>query len=339
MAIPTTARVVLASFNTAVERLLIGSDFAVGEVNTLDCDHTLAGGKGVNTARVLRQLDALVPQRVPVGLLCGFLGGATGELVREGLAAEGLVGEWVDPGVPTRISEVLVDPENPSRATVFNARGADVAADRIAALDARFTEIVDSTVGVVCSGSLPPGVAPDAYARWITRSHTHGRWSLVDARGPVLRAAVAASPTIVKVNRNEIAEISSDTETLVREWIDAGTTAVIITDGAAATSVHLIDQTAHITPPQVEAISGVGSGDAFTAGLVAGLTADDHTTPGSTVREVPAWDTTFWDNALRLAAACGAANATGIRAGLPHDLTSDHLTTLASLVQITWTAN
>ena len=81
--------VIIASLNTAIERLLLVDKQQPGEVHSLLDDKTLAGGKGVNVARVMRQLGTLLPD-APTPRLLGFLGGATGRLCRELLAEEAL---------------------------------------------------------------------------------------------------------------------------------------------------------------------------------------------------------------------------------------------------------
>ena len=72
-------KVIIASLNTAIERLLLVDKQRPGDVHRLLDDKTLAGGKGVYVARVLKQLATHLPD-APVPLLLGFLGGATGRL-------------------------------------------------------------------------------------------------------------------------------------------------------------------------------------------------------------------------------------------------------------------
>lgn len=314
--------ILLASFNTAIERLLIAPGFRIGEVTTLEEDHVLAGGKGVNTARILAGLRALGDGLPSAGgRLCGFLGGTTGDLVEAALAEEGLDGAWVRTASRTRVSEVLVDPRDPSRSTVFNGRGEAVTDHESAALDDLFAREISSASGVVCSGSVPPGSPGDAYARWIREANDAGAWSLLDSHGAVVGPAVEAVPTIVKINRDELAALPGSADDLVASWRESGTRAVIITDGSRPTLALTPNGRAEVVPPAVETRSGVGSGDAFTAGLVASL-------------EASGW--ADWDDALRLASACGAANAMGLRAGLPPSTTPASLRELMARTSVRW---
>ncbi|MGX8886868.1 hypothetical protein [Raoultella ornithinolytica] len=105
-------KVIIASLNTAIERLLLVDKQRPGDVHRLLDDKTLAGGKGVNVARVLKQLTTYLPD-APVPLLLGFLGGATGRLCHELLQQEALAGCWCDIAGSTRICEVITgSPQN-----------------------------------------------------------------------------------------------------------------------------------------------------------------------------------------------------------------------------------
>ena len=61
---------------------------------------------------------------------------------------------------------------------------------------------------VVLSGSLPPGLPDDTYARLIHHARAQGVSSLVDTSGSALRLALTAGPKLVKINRAEVEELS-----------------------------------------------------------------------------------------------------------------------------------
>lgn len=314
--------VLLASFNTAVERLLIAPNFQVGKVATLEEDHLLAGGKGVNIARILAGLQRLgggIPSAN--GQLCGFLGGETGSILDSALHDEGLKGAWIRTASRSRVCEVIVDPHDVSRATVLNGRGEPPTIAEVDALEKLFTQEIVNAAGVVCSGSVPPGVPADAYARWIRIACEAGAWSVLDTHGAVFVPAVAAAPTVVKINRDELEALPGSAHDLVHTWRAAGTRAVIITDGPQPIRALTPDGEAEVYPPMVTGRSGVGSGDAFTAGLLASLEGSN-------------WSD--WDAALRLASACGAANAMGVKAGLPAEVSTESLQDLMSRTTVRW---
>ena len=82
-------------------------------------------------------------------------------------------------------------------------------------------------------GSLPPGVADDYYARLCRRLVAAGIRVAVDTSGPALLAAVAAGPTVVKPNREELAEAVDAPLRSVGEVVEAAQ--VLRSKGAPAT--------------------------------------------------------------------------------------------------------
>jgi len=302
--------VAVASLNTAIERLLVVDHHRPGTVHRLADDRTLPGGKPVNVARVLHQIGAVRP------VLFGFAGGPTGRLFRDLLSGAGLAGEWVATANPTRVCETLVDTSDPDGATVYNAAGPRVAPNEVAALDDLARTVVAQADALALTGSLPPGVPDGWYGELITEAAAYGVVTLLDTRGPALIAGAEAGPTIIKINRDELAAAGPDPAVTIASWRSAGARCVIVTDGAYPTTAVTPDGTYTVAPAPIPARSAIGSGDAHAAGLLTSLLTD------------PA---AGWPGHLRYAAACGASNAAGILPGLHPDL---DLRELAATVRV-----
>jgi len=297
-------KVAVASLNTAIERLLVVAHHRPGTVHRLTDDRTLPGGKPVNVARVLGQLGAVEP------VLFGFAGGATGRLFRDLLTEAGLDGRWVATANPTRVCETLVDTADADGATVYNAAGPYVTPGELAALDALAADLLPGAAALACTGSLPPGVPATWYRDRIADANARGLVTLLDTRGPALTAGAEAGPTIVKVNREELAAAGPDPDAAIDGWRRAGTRCVVITDGARPAVAVTPDGSFTVTPAPIRARSGIGSGDAHAAGLLTSLL----TRPEA-----------GWTGHLTYAAACGASNAAGVLPGLSPDLDLDEL--------------
>ncbi|WP_328323106.1 MULTISPECIES: 1-phosphofructokinase family hexose kinase [unclassified Streptomyces] len=297
--------IAITSLNSAIERLLAVHSHRPGSVHRLTRSETLAGGKGVNVARVLTQLAAGRPETsepVPEPLLLGFSGGPTGRLFEDLLAAEHLATSLVTTSGATRVCEVLVDLSDPAGATVYNASGPHVERPELEALEGLFAGHMAKSEALVCTGSLPPGVPADQYARWIARARNRGILSVLDAHGEALALGAAALPDVVKVNREELSSLGTgDPAARALDWLDAGIRCVIITDGGRPARAFTAEAAYEVLAPEVPVRSAVGSGDAFCAGLVRSLLG----TPQA-----------GWAAHLRTAAACGASNAANITAGL-----------------------
>ncbi|GAA5145752.1 1-phosphofructokinase [Microbacterium pseudoresistens] len=315
-------KVVVASLNPAIERLLVVPTNTPGAVHRLTRSETLAGGKGVNVARVLQQLATPEfaisdTERVLSPILVGPLGGPTGELQAALMTAENLEAETVAISEWTRVNEVLVDQSDPENATVYNAVGPVLDDAEREALHALAATSIDDATFVICTGSLPPGLPSGFYADWIRAARAAGVPSLLDAHGAALAYGAEAVPTIVKVNRDELADLASaastSSEKLVSKWLQDGTETVIITNGSGSAQARTSMEVLEIVPPRVNTRSSVGSGDAFTAGLVWSFLHHPHSS---------------WAQHLTVGAACGASNATNTVARLssehpPRALVSD----------------
>lgn len=297
--------VLIASLNTAIERLLLVDQQRPGTVHRLLNDKTLAGGKGVNVARVLRQLQPQL-ENAPAPLLLGFLGGATGRLCRELLAEEGLDGRWCEIAASTRICEVVTEQKAPDKASVYNAIGPAIQPEEYRRLWSMLAAELPRASAVVCTGSLAQNLTPDEYGRWISLAREHGVISLLDTHGAALLQSAAALPDIIKINRDELRQANAETaDDLPGHWLAQGVRCVIITDGQQPTLALTPDGNFTIAAPAVATLSAVGSGDAYCAGLIASLLARPQS---------------GWAAHLTLAAACGAANAASSTAGLATDV-------------------
>ena len=134
-----------------------------------------AGGKGLNVARTLRAVGALVQ-------VTGLAGGVTGEQVVSALGALGVPASFTRIGGETRRTFAVVDTARGSTA-VFNEPGPPVGHDEYAAFRVRYEKALAGCSAVVLSGSLPPGLPPDTYAELGAMAAAAGVPAVLDAHG------------------------------------------------------------------------------------------------------------------------------------------------------------
>lgn len=242
-----------------VDRLVLNQSHRVESV------HTRAGGKAVNVARVLRMLG--YPATV-----AGLVGGQTGDAVTGDLTATGLPHELVPVRGETRCTVAVVSTAD-GEATVLNEPGPAVAEGEWEAFRGRFAELAAAAEAVVLSGSLPPGVPADAYARLIDAASASGAWSVVDTSGDALRRAAAHGPRVLAPNAAEATAATGGDDPLAAGEIlrRDGTDTVVVSlgaDGLLAVTGHGAWRAA---PPRRERGNPTGAGDAATAALSAGL--------------------------------------------------------------------
>jgi 1-phosphofructokinase family hexose kinase len=262
-------------------------------VNRAAAVHDYASGKAVNVARVLHTLgeDAVVT---------GFVGGDRGRALVADLDRAGVRHDflWVD--APTRQCVTVIDREGGATELVEESVG--VGSDAWDALDQKLAALVSDADGCVFSGSLPPGSPKDFYYTCLKAFCRPGMPVILDTRGRALRRANRAGVDgyIPKLNHEEFIETfgsGATTEEGLRELLDhlpPPMGCAVVTQGARGAIAVDSDreQAWRVVPPAVVVRSGVGSGDAFAAGMIVELLK------GKGIEQ-----------ACALGAACGAANA------------------------------
>lgn len=243
-----------------------------GEVNRVETVREAPGGKGVNVARVLRQLGDAVT-------CTGFLGGETGD--RLSALLTGVEQRWVRVPHPTRRTTAIVDTTG---VTLFNEPGSPVPASAWDELRSVVCELAGTGDVVTVSGSLPVGTIGDAVAGVVHAARSRGARVVVDTSGPGLRAAARAGATVLKPNRDELREVTgiADVAEAAATLLDDGADAVVASlgeDGVLACA--RADGRRHAwraRPPRVLAGNPTGAGDAAVAALARAL----HGDPGPT---------------------------------------------------------
>ena len=252
------------------------------------------GGKAAHVAMVLRTLGA-----DPLWL--GFSGGPTGTALTEGLNAMSIRTEAVTASSATRMNlEIL---EDDGTVTEILEPGQPITRQELERLQIAYETALRSEAGKktsILSGSLPPGVPEDYYATLIGLGHQYGCCVFLDTSGEPLRLALNAHPDFVKPNQQEAEWLSGcvidgppSAGSALKNILSAGANAGAISLGADGLIWRSAEEEKAIFAkvPQIAMRSSVGSGDASLAGFAF---ADNQ---GLEPAE-----------ALRLAAACGAAN-------------------------------
>lgn len=289
--------IICLGLTPAYQRTMIFDRLTLDAVNrACDVRHA-ASGKAVNAARVLRTLGREV-------LATGVLGGHTGRLMRADMDAAGIRHDFVEVEAATRICITLVD-RAARAATELVEEASPIAAPACAVLLEKLEGWLGDAKVLILSGSLPPGVSDDFYRRCVQQARGRGVKVVLDARGKPLLEALGERPLVVKPNRRELAEtfgVNPRDESAVagamQEVVGCGARWVVITAGADGVLVTDGRQFHRLAVPRITPVNPIGSGDAFVAGLAAGL-ADGQDVPG----------------ACSLAIACGVANALTDQAG------------------------
>ncbi|MBB4904389.1 1-phosphofructokinase [Actinophytocola algeriensis] len=226
------------------------------------------GGKGVNVAR------ALAAHKLPT---CAVVprGGPEGRQLCELLEEEGIDVCAVPVTGHTRSNVSLVEPDG--EVTKINEPGGELVRDDMERIVKAVLDTAVAADWVVASGSLPPGV-PDTFYRDLgARLTERGIRFVVDTSGPALTAALAARPTLVKPNREELAEsvgfgIDTLADVVRAAEVLRGKGAETVLASLGADGAVLVDGQGvrYGESPVDRGRSAVGAGDAMLAGYLAG---------------------------------------------------------------------
>lgn len=231
------------------------------------------GGGGVNVARVITRL----------GGDCRALyaaGGATGALLERLLAAEGVRSLRVPVAGDTRESLHVLDLGR-NEEYRFVMPGPTLTEAEWQACLRQVADAVPRPRYLVLSGSLPPGVPPDFYARLVRLARDAGTRCVLDASGPPLAAALAVGVYLVKPSLRELSEwagqaLESETQwrAAARQLIVQKRAEVVVLSLGDKGALLVADQTELFAPSlPVPVVSAVGAGDSLVGGMVAALAA------------------------------------------------------------------
>src|SRR5262249_21220930 len=132
---------------------------------------------------------------------------------------------------------------------------------------------------MVASGSLPPEVPMDFYARVAKIARRNGAKFVLDTSGAALEAALEEGVYLLKPNLRELtefvgADVASDRAVVEasRRLIARYSIEVVVTSlGEEGALLVTRDKTLRADAPRVRVLSGVGAGDSFLGAMVSRL--------------------------------------------------------------------
>ena len=264
-------RVLCLTMNPAVD--LATETERVVPTHKLRCGDTLhdAGGGGVNVARVLSRLGGHCTAVCPTG-------GSSGQWLQKRMREEGLDSVFLPIAEETRVSFTVHE----------HSTGAEfrfvMPGPRLSEAEwqhcLQWLEALQPFPDLlVASGSLPPGVPADFYARLARLCRDKGARLVLDTSGPALAAALAEGVFLFKPNLKELAELSGQSLESAKQWqtaarqlvLDGKADVVALTLGHLGALLVTRDAMWSAPPLDVPVASAVGAGDSFVGAMVWGL--------------------------------------------------------------------
>ena len=255
------------TFNPSIDYIVRLERFAPGEINRVNYEQILPGGKGINVSIVLKNLGH-------ESTALGFTAGFTGTAMREMLASFGVAEDFVplDEGF-SRIN-VKIKAEEESE---INGQGPVITEDAQRALFDRLDRLKHGDT-LVLAGSIPNTLPDDMYERIMEHLAGRGIRIVVDATKNLLRRVLKYRPFLIKPNNHELGEMF-DTELKTEEELIAhakklqemGAKNVLISmAGEGALFLTESGESFKSPAPKGTLVNSVGAGDSMVAGFLAG---------------------------------------------------------------------
>lgn len=283
--------IITVTLNPAIDETVEVDRFVEGDTNRVASIRRDIGGKGINVARVLKELGY-------EPLAMGFAPGDLGRVVEDTLRDENIGVDFTFLDGVTRTNITILD-RSKHRHTVLSAAGPYARTDDIEEMVANIRRRLRPDTWLVLAGSLPPPCTGEVYGRLVREAERAGALTALDADGVVIRQVLeyGARPTLIKVNHHELERVHGDRTETEDEVFEAaetirhlGVAAVVVTRGILGSIALTPDADYRISAPDVEVVSAVGAGDAFLAAMLLALRRGEE-----------------WEGALRRGAAASVA--------------------------------
>ncbi len=257
------------TFNPSLDYIVRLDSFTAGEINRVNYEQVLAGGKGINVSIVLQNLGQK-------STALGFLAGFTGEEIKSQLSGFGVKSDFVQ--LKKGFSRINVKAKAESE-TEINGQGPDISEAEREQLFQQLDKLTaDDTL--VLAGSIPKTLPDDIYQKIMARLDGKGIRIIVDAEKKLLLNVLQYHPFLIKPNNHELGDmfgvtLTSDEEilTYARKLQEKGAQNVLISMAGDGAILLTADGKSYKSPaPKGKLINSVGAGDSMVAGFITGFT-------------------------------------------------------------------
>ncbi|MGE5271202.1 MAG: 1-phosphofructokinase family hexose kinase [Thiohalocapsa sp.] len=228
------------------------------------------GGGGINVARAVHRLGGEALAVFPAG-------GASGQMIQALLAEEHVPQIGVPVTAVTRQS-LAVSERDSGRQYRFVLPGPPLAVADCERVLAALAAHAEGAAFVVASGSLPPGVPADFYARVARLAQSCDARFALDASGAAL--SEARGPIyLIKASRRELEQLhgaaveseNAQEEAAMAVIAQRRCEVLVVSLGAEGALLASADGVRRFAAPGVPAVSSIGAGDAMLAAILLAL--------------------------------------------------------------------
>lgn len=254
------------TLNPAIDYYIELECFSENRLNHIKTAYTLPGGKGINVSKVLKNFGIL-------STTLGFVGGFTGDCIKNELVNDNINGEFITIAGQTRIN---IKMKTASAETEIAGKSPHIENAEVNRFFDKIRNIQSGDI-LVLSGSVPDSLPKNIYELIIKQVPT-GVKVILDTRGEPLKSALNNDIFLAKPNKFELEEFFSEKYSTEEEIIKAGKKLmklgvenVIISLGKDGSILLTKDKIYRGNVPQGILKSSVGAGDSMVAGIIYGI--------------------------------------------------------------------
>lgn len=255
------------TFSPCLDYAVWVEDLKLGEVNRVERENMMPGGKGINVSIVLHNLGY-------DSMALGFIAGFTGKEIEKQVKEFGLSCNFINlEKGNSRINIKLKAREE----TDINGIGPVIDEKHMKKLFEQLDRLKENDI-LVLAGSIPNKVSPTIYCDIMERLKNSKVKVVVDATNDLLVNVLEKQPFLIKPNNHELGDIFGvelkDKEEIIfhaKKLQDMGARNVLVSmagDGALFLSEE--GKVLESKAPKGKVINSVGAGDSMVAGFLAG---------------------------------------------------------------------
>ncbi|MEY2193519.1 tagatose-6-phosphate kinase [Neobacillus sp. BF23-41] len=263
--------IVAVTMNPSVDISYPLGRFKLDDVNRVETVRKTAGGKGLNVARVIAQMEEAV-------LATGVLGGTIGDYIVQELNKSTIPNDFLKIEKESRNCIAIL---HEGMQTEILESGPTLSKEEGTAFLGKFEGILANASLVTISGSLPKGLSTDFYYQMLEISRKKGIRVLVDSSGESLKQVLLQKekPFAIKPNTAELSQLLGmevragiiDLKQALHHGLFTGIEWIIVSMGSEGAFVRQGEDYYRVRIPKIEVVNPVGSGDATVAGLAVAL--------------------------------------------------------------------
>ena len=260
------------TLNPSVDVYLEIDDIEFGGKNKVKNEFTLPGGKAINVSRILSQLN------IPT-IATGFIGGHQGKFIKERLANENIMTDFVNiEGANRSNVKLLVG----NQETTINSIGPMISHEEVNELLYYLSRVVEGDT-IIMGGSVPPlseELDYDIYERMVSIAKANKSDFIADIPAKYLVNIIKEKPILVKPNSEDLSEIFKteinsleDIDKYGKKIIEMGAQNAIVSYGKEGSMLFTPDGSSYVAEEihLNKVVNSVACRDAMIAGFIGTL--------------------------------------------------------------------